>query len=186
MKKYTWLLLLALFLVTLLPQTTTAQVPEKRREFVYGVNAFSGLEYESVFYPLTVDTIYLMADVTNIISPRESLVYFWPITNEQRVDWDGLNETIAGTLEVVQGGQVIQRVPGTKYVIQYPKGYDGGEVYVYLDEEAEAQYQEFDRQRWAYRDEVAAYYEASRNYRQDLEKKISGRELGRGNHLRRR
>jgi hypothetical protein len=145
-----------------------AQAPEKWREFVYGAQLFDGRRYDSTFYPLTTETIYLLADVTHILSPRESLVYFWAITNEQKADWDGLNEVVAGTLEILQGGQVIHTLEQTKYVIQYPTGLDSGEVYLYLGDEAEAQYQEFDRQRRAFRDEVAAYYEATVAYREAL------------------
>ena len=157
-------LLLANFWVS----SSNAQTPEKRREFVYGVQAFDGLQYESTFYPLTTDTIYLLADVTNIISPRESLVYFWAITNEQKADWDGLNEVVDGTLEVLQSRQVIHNLEHTRYVIQYPTGLDSGEVYIYLSDEAEAQYQEFDRQRRDFRDRVAEYYEATGAYHEAL------------------
>lgn len=164
---------LAILLLTqLLSLSTAAQVPDKRREFIYGVQAYNGLQYHATYYPLNLDTIYFMADVVNIISPRESLVYFWPITNEQLVDWDSLNETVDGTLEIVQRGQVIQTISQTEYVIQYPNGYDSGQVKVHLGEEAHAQYAEFDRQRAAFRDEVAAYYEASVNYRQDLQEQV--------------
>lgn len=154
-------LLLSMFIVT----TILAQAPNKQREFVYGLNVFTGQEYLGTFLPLTEDTLYLLADVTNIVSPRDTLVYFWPVTNELKADWDELNETVDGTLEIVQGGQVIQSLDQTQYVVQYPKGFQGGEVYIYTGEEAEAQYQKFDEARRAFRDEVAAYYEAARNYR---------------------
>jgi hypothetical protein len=180
MNRGLWLVVVALVLLTLWPGSSQAQVPEKRQEFVYGINAFTGRIYQGTFYPLSEDTLYLLADVTNIISPRHSLVYFWPITNEQRVDWSGLNETVDGSLEIVQEGQVIQTIPGTQYIIQYPRGSAAGEVYVYLGAEAEAQYQEFDRLRRRYRDEVAEYYEASRNYRQDLEERAQSGTLKKG------
>lgn len=161
--------LLLWVLVLLQKNILLAQTPEKTQEFVYGVNAFTGLEYEGIAYPTTVDTIYLMADVTNIISPRESLVYFWPITNELRVDWDGLNESVFGTLEIVQGRHVIATVEQAPYVIQYPEGLGTGDPFVYTGEEAEAQFQEFQRLRVEFRDSVFAFYEATRQYRENLE-----------------
>ena len=172
LRKYAKGLRLLLLMLFLLPASSLlAQTPEKTREFVYGVNAFTGLEYEGIAYPRTVNTIYLMADVVNIVSPRESMVYFWPITNELRVDWDELNETVHGTLEIVQRGQVVSTIEQTQYVVQYPDGLGTGRPFVYTDEEAERQFQEFQRLRIEFRDTVFAYYEATRNYRQELDEK---------------
>jgi hypothetical protein len=100
-------LVVAYFLSTALVVTTLAQAPEKVREFVYGVNVYNGTEYHGTFYPPSEDTLYILADITNIISPRNTLVYFWPATNELKADWDNLNEVVDGTLEIVQGGEVI-------------------------------------------------------------------------------
>ena len=166
-----------LFVLSLSFSLASAQVPDKQREFVYGMQTFTGLRYEATFYPLTVDTIYVMADVVNIISPKESLVYFWPITNDLKADWDGLNETVGHTLEILQGGSVIETVTQTTYVIQYPNGYDSGVVNVYLGDEAAVQYDVFDQARAEFRDGVAAYYEASRNYRAELSRQVEAGEV---------
>ncbi|MEZ4657496.1 MAG: hypothetical protein R2911_07990 [Caldilineaceae bacterium] len=120
-----------------------------------------------------MDTLYLFADVTNVISPRESLVYFWPITNQYEVDFNGLNEPIPGALEILQSGRVIQTIAQDRYVIQYPSGFEGREVHVYIGDEADAQYTEFERQRLAFRDRVADYYSATLQYRQDLDDQIA-------------
>ncbi len=168
---------LALILGLLAVTTVLAQTPEKKREFVYGVQVFTGQAYDGTFYPLSEDTLYLLADVSNIVSPRYSLVYFWPVTNEYKADFDALSETVAGTLEILQGGQVVQNLAQTKYVIQYPRGLDAGEVHVYLGQEAEAQYKEFERQKQAYRDAIFAYHEATINYHQDAQDKLSSGQL---------
>ena len=70
---------------------------EKREEFVYGVNAYNGTLYQGVFHPPSVDTIYLLADTINIISPRKTLIYYWAVTNEYKADFDSMNEDIPGT-----------------------------------------------------------------------------------------
>ena len=164
------LVLLAVsFLSLWFAPSTAAQEPAKERQFVYGVNAFTGKGYAGTFYPTTVDTLYLLADTPSIVSPRYTLVYFWPITNEYKVDWDGLNETVYGTVEILQRGRVVYTLSQTKYTIQYPQGLDAGEVYLYVGAEAEARYQEFQRQRQAYRDRVWEYYQATREYRAQLE-----------------
>ncbi|MBS1251121.1 MAG: hypothetical protein MAG451_00151 [Anaerolineales bacterium] len=145
-----------------------AQAPTKERQFVYGVNAFTGSEYVGTFYPTTQDTLYLLADTRSIISPRYTLVYFWPITNEYKADWDSLNETVAGALEILRQGKVLHTLSQTKYVIQHPHGLDAGEVHLYTGQEAKAQHQEFQRQRDAYRDRVWEYYQAEREYQEQL------------------
>ena len=174
--KWRWItlyILNILMFVSLTPTLARAQSPDKVREFVYGINAFQGREYKGIFLPTNVDTLYLLADVTNIISPRVSLVYFWPITNDYQVDFNELNEPIQGTLEVLQGGRVLQTIPQDRYVIQYPTGLENGEVHVYTGDEADAQYAEFDRQRLAFRDRVADYYSATLEYRQNLDDQIA-------------
>jgi hypothetical protein len=162
-----------MLLLLLSPTLALAQETEKERQFVYGINAFQGRAYEGLFLPTNVDTLYLLADVTNVISPRQSLVYYWPITNNYQVDFDELNEPIAGVLEISQGGRVIQSIDQDRYILQYPTGLESGEVYVYTGDEAEAQYAEFDRQRRAFRDRVSDYYSATLKYRADLEEKIA-------------
>jgi hypothetical protein len=147
---------------------TNAQAPDEDRQFVYGAKVFSGQDYEAKMYPPTVDTLYLLADVTNIISPRYTHVYFWPTTQEYKADWDRLNETINGTLEILQGGRMLRALAQTEYVIQYPEGPDVGLVFLYTGQEAEAQYRGFERQKQAFRDTVAAYREATLTYRQKV------------------
>jgi hypothetical protein len=167
-KLVTHLPVLILLVSVLFTGTISAQSPERSEEFVYGLNIFTGQQYLGSFIPPTEDTLYVLADITNIISPRHTLVYFWPVTNEYKADWDAMNEVVAGTLEILQGSRVLHTISQTKYVIQYPRSYDGGEVYLYTGAEAEARYQEFDQLRREFRDEVAAYYEASRNYRKEV------------------
>lgn len=157
------LLVLILFTVPI-----SAQSPESSEEFVYGLNIFTGQRYLGTFLPPTEETLYVLADITNIISPRQTQVYFWPVTNEYKADWDAMNEVVDGTLEILQGRRILYTLSQTKYVIQYPQSYDGGEVYIYTGAEAETQYQEFDRLRREFRDEVAAYYEAAQDYRRDV------------------
>lgn len=178
MRKGTLCLPVALLLSIFFTAAALAQAPVKERQFVYGVNAFAGRDYVGTFYPPTVNTLYLLADTRSIVSPRYTLLYFWPITNEYKVDWDSLNETVTGTLEILRRGKLLHSLSQTKYVIQHPRGPDAGEVHLYIGREAEAQYQEFQRQRQAYRDRVWEYYEATRRYQEQLEEELAKGERG--------
>ena len=50
-------------------------------------------------------------------------IYFWAITNEYKASWETLNAPVAGSLEILQGGQIIRQTEPTSYTIQYtPRG----------------------------------------------------------------
>ena len=145
---------------------------EKREEFVYGVNAYNGTLYQGVFHPPSVDTIYLLADTINIISPRKTLIYYWAVTNEYKADFDSMNEDIPGTLEIKLKGELVLTVEPTDYVIQYPEGITRGAAEVYLGGAAQRKYGEWEEALRMYRLDVSEYYEASRNWRTDLTERV--------------
>ena len=145
---------------------------EKREEFVYGVNAFNGSLYHGTFYPPSVDTLYLLADEINIVSPRKTLLYYWPVTNEYKADWDTLSENVEGVLEIISQGQMIASLQPKDYVIQYPKGITRGDPQIFLGDDAQTKYEQWSDELQAYRFAVAAYYEASRIFTVTLDDKI--------------
>lgn len=155
-----------------------AQAPPRERQFVYGVNAYAPGRYDGVFYPLSVNTIYLLADEPNVVSARYTLVYFWPITNEYRADWDALNQDVPGRLEVLRGGRMVHTLERTRYVVQYPRGMDAGEVRLYVDDEAEQRYAAFEAARTAFREAVWEHARRQSEYTVVLEKAIASRARG--------
>ncbi len=107
-KSVLWLAL-ALLLLAVIP--IRAQEPDKVKAFVYSGQVFDGLGYVSVFYPPSVGTIYLLADQQNVLSPRRTLVYFWPLTNAYKADWSSMNQIVTGTLEILDGDEVVATIP---------------------------------------------------------------------------
>ncbi len=89
---------MALLLGLLLPIVARADEPAHQRQFVYALNVFDGVTYDTSFVPGTVDTIYVMADHDSVVDPKLTEVYFWPITNDYRPDWSSLNQLVPGTL----------------------------------------------------------------------------------------
>jgi hypothetical protein len=87
-------------LLLLLPLGAYTEVPVRSEQLIWTIIAFNGREYAPTFAPETSDTIYLLAGVDNILSARETLVYWWPITAEWKTDTDSLNVLLPGTLEV--------------------------------------------------------------------------------------
>jgi len=137
-----------------------AQEPERQRAFVYGINAALANSFTGSFAPPSVRDIYLLADQTNIISPRMTEIYFWPITNEYKASWELLNEPVAGSLEISRNGQVIQHTEATSYTINYtPRGADS-DVQLFIGADADAAQARFVARQKAYQEALNVYYKA--------------------------
>jgi len=167
-----------LLLLLLSAGTARAQVPVKERQFVYGINAFAWEGYVGSLSARPPHTIYVLAGHRSIVSARETLVYFWPITGEYRADWSGLNASVDGTLEVLQTGRALIVLPRQPYVIQYPHGPDSGPAILYVGEEAARRYRAFVEARDQYRDALARYLEARRRYLEALDRAAAARQRG--------
>jgi hypothetical protein len=141
-----------------------AQETQRQRAFVYGINAALDNTYTGSFAPPSVATLYLLADQTSIISPRMTEIYFWAITNEYKASWELLNEPVAGTLEIVQGGQVIQQTEPTSYTLHYQT--HGSEVgaQLFLGRDAEAAQARFSAEQQRYQADLSAYYKAQQDW----------------------
>ncbi len=149
----------AMLLLALLASSgiVTAQTTERQRAFVYGINAAFGTNVTGSFAPPSVNTIYILADRQNILSPRMTEIYFWPITNEYQAEWSSLNEPVPGTLEILQNGQIIKQTQPTSYTIQYkPRGADT-DATIYIDDQARQVHAAFTTRQ-------KDYQEASRTY----------------------
>lgn len=171
-------LALALTLALLLVASAQAQEPEKVEAFVYGGQVYDELGYCSAFYPPAVEAIYLLADRENILSPRRTLVYFWPLSNAYRADWSGMNETVNGSLEILSGDRVVATIPQQSYVIQWPEGPEGPQQ-LYTGDEAETRYRAFEALRSAYQEALWAHNAAMQQYYDDLQRAQEAREQGR-------
>lgn len=157
-----WQWLLAVVLLVLSVGGAYAQEMERTEAFVYGVNASVPGAVMGTFAPPSVETVYLMAHQTSILSPRRTLVYFWPITNEYRAAWSQLNEEVVGTLEVVQGGRVVTTVEQTDYTIHFTAGTGemGPKPQLFIAEEATAANVRFQQEQTAYQQSLLEYQRA--------------------------
>jgi len=144
----------------------SAEAPVMREQFVYSLTSFNGSSYSKSFCPSTEDTIYFIDDEQNIISPRKTIVYYWPITQRYMAGFSTLNEEMVGKLEILQGGKVINTLDKQTYTLYYPKGYWSEKAMVYTDAAAK---EYFDKYKAAV-DELNAklreYYENMARYRE--------------------
>lgn len=155
-----WGLLLSL-LVLVMPVLVFAQATDRQDTFVYGINAAIPDAVMGTFAPPIVDTIYLMAAETSILSPRITSVYYWPITNDYRASWNVLNEVVEGKLEIMRGLQTVATIEQTTYTIHFHQGQGStNKPTLYIGSEAEDAYAQFQAEQLAYREALVAYEEA--------------------------
>lgn len=165
--------LLLLLVVGLAPLGAVSAQADGELAFVYGTNHFEGAAYTSTFIPPTVDTVYLLADRTSILAGRLTDVYYWPITNEFKPDWDMANIVVEGELEILQGGVVLETAPLTEYVLQYDALDRIGTTRLFLGEEAIQARADFEAEKDQYREDLFSYHEALNAYREEFQEALA-------------
>lgn len=160
--------LLAALALALLPLAAAADQPVKTQQFVYSITAFDGSVYQSTFAPNAANTIYLLAGVPNVLSPRETLVYYWPLSKEYQADWLSADRLMTGNLQVLQGGTVIKSLPLVPYVVQTPSGNWQRDTALYTGPAAPAAYQKYKDSQDAYWAGVRAFDTAEAQYEQQM------------------
>ncbi len=151
---------------------------QEELSFVYGTNHFNGAAYSSTFVPPAVDTFYLIADQPSMVASRMTRVYYWPLTNEEKPDWDQANIVVDGQLEVLEDNRLVSTVEMTSYVIQYDNLDKFGTIRLYLGDEAVAARQTFDALQVQYREDLFKYYEAMEVYRQEFQAALAELQAG--------
>jgi len=186
-KSSLFLTLILALLLGALTSPSLGQGPPIREQLVYSLNLFNGKTYAPGFCPRSEDAIYLIANENNAVSPRITLVYFWPITARYMAGFKTLNEEIEGTLELLKDGKVIRSLEKEDNVVFYPDGFFAENSRMYLGEEAHTFFQKYEKATKDYYKRIDEYYEKMREYRdafnkflEDLSKRReAGEELSR-------
>ena len=143
--------------------STMADTPTLEKQLVYALELYDGVGYTSNFAPANEETIYLLADHSNVFSPRNTMVYYWAITRSYKADWNELNEPVeSATLEILQGQAVIQVLHSTVFSVVLPEGYGSRKAELLWGADAERGYPNF-------LEEFRGYYVRVRNYQQALQ-----------------
>jgi hypothetical protein len=156
-------------LVALWPAGSGAQVPEKQRQFVWGLNSFNGVDFSTGFAPRSVDAIYVLADQESAIDPKRTDVYFWPITNEYRGDFGSVNEVVPGTLEIMRDGRVVATEPLVDYVLQFDRAREWAGGKIFFGDQARAQRQAFEEERAGYVKRMHEYADAMDRFNEQFD-----------------
>ena len=162
-------LFFVLLCIFILPLVAYAQTPERTEEFVYATTQFNGSGYRSALVPPQAGTIYLIAGVQNILAPRRTQLYYWPITNRYLADWAVENKLVEGQLEIFQYGKKIALIELSDYVVQSDSSDTEEANALYIGEAAQAAYVHFQELQKKYRDDLYAYYQAQDVYRKQVD-----------------
>lgn len=142
--------------------------PVLEEQLVYSVSAWDGQEYAGSFAAKQVPTFYLMADATSIVNAQQTKVYFWPITGEYMADWFDMREEVPGTLEILQGNQVVGTYDRVDYAYYYPSGH-GSEQRLFLGDEATEVYEDYQSRIDAFYDATTQYYDDYREWQRTMD-----------------
>ncbi|HXL02222.1 MAG TPA: hypothetical protein PK016_03770 [Candidatus Atribacteria bacterium] len=145
-----------------------AQAPLFREQLVYSLTSFNGSGFSSSFCPQSEGTLYFIANFNSVVSPRKTIVYYWPITRRYMAGFSTLNEEVPGKLEIWQGGKLINTLDKQKYVLYYPEGYWSEKATIYLDDEAQKYYDEYKAAVDEFNKKLQEYYQAMNYYQQQL------------------
>ncbi len=138
--------------------------------FVYAVTLNDLTSFKSALITQHSDTIYMMADVLGVIAPRETRVYYWPLTNRYLADWPTLNQLIEGELEVFQDGRLVTTVPLKDYVVQYDNNNVSGSLGLFTGQDAINMYEKFQIAQQQYQQAMFDYYDAKNAWTEEMDK----------------
>ena len=142
--------------------------PEKVESVVYRLQSFMGIEHRLVYSPPQVKEIYLLAGSDNTIDPRQTLIYYWPLTREYFESWEKLDVPVQGGLEIIKDGQVIRTLQRKKVVFSYPEGSGRGRSILLQGEDAVIKRKQYDILSENFRKEVTEYGREMLQYQKEL------------------
>lgn len=167
------------FLLGLLVNPALAEqwVYEKEQQLVYKYRAFDGIGYTGGFVPQSESTIYLLAHSDNLLSASETLLYFWPLKQRWRPEWESLDQPLQGKLQIMQGGKVLRTFEKEVNVQYYPDR-EEERVFLYTNQEALDAYRDYQRANNEYarrrRDYLEAHYKYEKETKAFLERVSRG------------
>jgi hypothetical protein len=165
-------------LVLILAVPGWADTPKYEEQFVYQLRPFDGNGYPETFIPRSEDAIYLLADTNNVVSPRVTLVYFWPLSSRFVAAFKQLNEQLDGTLEIFSGSEKIREIGKSEFVLFYPRGIMAETARMHVGQDAYAVFKDHEQtlndfysKMTAYNKQMLAYRSRIMEYAQELEKR---------------
>ncbi len=160
------LLVIALAVLVIIP--AVADVPVRKEELIYSIMAFLGKEYSGTFARQDAGTFYIMAGVDNFITIRKTLVYFWPITRDWKVDTDALNKPFEGTIEIKGKNMPLKKLKQVRYTYYNAPGEYQVNWKVFMGSAADKEWKKYSELVAEYWKAVGQYYKDKARYEAGL------------------
>ncbi|HUX52291.1 MAG TPA: hypothetical protein VMW73_16000 [Spirochaetia bacterium] len=144
-----------------------ADVPLREEQFIYSIVSFNGRDYGGTFVRQDSGTFYLMAGTDNFVSARKTLVYYWPITANYRVDTQTLNHQFDGTLHI-RGNGVDIRLRQEQYTYYNLRGTYELNWEVAKGQEAEKVFQDYQKMVTDYQNGLLEYQKELSDYQDSM------------------
>jgi hypothetical protein len=141
--------------------------PQKQDALVYRLRSYTVEEYATVYSPPQAGTIHLIAGVDNVCEPRYTQVYYWPLSQEYFAAWESLDVEAGGSLEVLKGRRVLERLERQPVAFQ-SDGAARGRPVLEAGGEALALFARYQAESDRHEKELAEYSESLIRYRQRL------------------
>jgi len=156
-------------LITIISSFVLAQAPIMKEQMVYGLLSFDGKGYIGSFCTESENTIYIIANSDNVLLPKMTLVYFWPISRRFRAGFNTLNEKIEGTLEVIGNDGIRRQIERRTYAHVTEEDWYAKISKIVLDEKARQMYAEYRRVKSNYAKRTAEYRAQQQEYRSQMD-----------------
>lgn len=150
-----------------------ADVPVRTEQVIWSVLAFNGREYSATFVPESSDTLFLLAGVDNVLSLRETLVYWWPVTSEWKTDTDTLNAQFPGSLEVSDAKGTTRKLALQQYTYFNIRGEYEMNWKVATGEAARQELQKYGALYDSYFDAIQEYQKKTAEYDAELQSLVA-------------
>lgn len=151
-----------------LAQNNGINQTEGELSVVYTLRSYCFGQYVGTFSPTEKNDIYLLAETDNFISTKKTMIYFWPIDQEYKVDWAKLNEAVGTKLLITPADGETMTIDLTPVLFDVSnEGVSGYDIMLKGDE-AEGYYQAFLNDKERYLQSMAEYDRAYAAYLDSL------------------
>jgi hypothetical protein len=153
----------------------SALEPVTQERIVLRNRIFDGQGFRDSLVPSATRLFSILADTENVVTFRQTLEYYWPLSRQHYAAFDKLDEPLAGMLRIFRDGAMMAEVAAQPYVIDYPQGTSGEGARLLWGSAAEAASAEYKSQMRDYNGKVAHAQQDRKRYERELKESAVAR-----------
>jgi len=155
-------------LALLVAVPSRAMEPERRDAVVVAGRVWDGFAFKDMFLPSQMSTLHLMGGSDSAITFVETREYYWPLSRQVYVDFDGKRDELGGELRITRNGRLVATVLPASYATVFPKGAVNGDARLLWGDDAAAAFDTYEEEERSF----ARRYEEASKRRGDYERKL--------------